>query len=373
MINLAFICTSKAWGGLELNVVKLTRNLSQNGVDVTIFARNGTPLAVSSMENDLKLLNLPFHRKYFCFKTALKLFKILSSGSYDGIFAFHTHDLALLAYTKKLLKLCRKPLPKMIYQQQMQLGVDKRDWYHTFIFSQFDYWISPLKLLAEQVTQKTRFPAERILQIPLGVEVEKFKNSSITLKEAREFFKVNENAFLFGIIGRIDKLKGQLFLCQAIIELRKKYPLVELLIVGEPTLNEENDYFLSIKELIKINNAEAYIHIRPFLKEVIIFYKAIDCFVMASQSETYGMVTIEAMAAGVPVIGTNSGGTPEILGNGEFGLLYNYNDLTSFLEKAELLINHQFDVSKTKAEALKKAIERYSTDVENRLINNIFR
>ena len=48
----------------------------------------------------------------------------------------------------------------------------------------------------------------------------------------------------------------------------------------------------------------------------------LDMFILASHSETYGMVTIEAMASGVPVIGTAAGGTQDIIQSEENGLLF---------------------------------------------------
>ena len=63
-----------------------------------------------------------------------------------------------------------------------------------------------------------------------------------------------------------------------------------------------------------------------------------DVFIMQSQGETFGMVTIEAMAAGLPVVGTNSSGTPEILGFGNHGLLYNPGDQETFKSNIKELL-----------------------------------
>ena len=64
------------------------------------------------------------------------------------------------------------------------------------------------------------------------------------------------------------------------------------------------------------------VFIRPFMKEMDVFFSSIDALLMATKAETFGMVTLEALAFGVPVIGSNAGGTPELLGQGKFGILF---------------------------------------------------
>jgi len=73
------------------------------------------------------------------------------------------------------------------------------------------------------------------------------------------------------------------------------------------------------------------VHLRPFMEDVSIFFSAIDWMVMATKAETFGMVSIESMACGTPVVGSNAGGTPELLENGKLGVLFetlNANDLS---------------------------------------------
>src|SRR5690606_35858245 len=97
-------------------------------------------------------------------------------------------------------------------------------------------------------------------------------------------------------------------------------------------------YYDLMLQKIKEFNLENRVFIRPFRKEIVVFYKAIDAFVMASKAETFGMVTIEALASGIPVIGSNAGGTPEILNHGEFGVLFETLNADDLAQK----INYYF-------------------------------
>ena len=82
------------------------------------------------------------------------------------------------------------------------------------------------------------------------------------------------------------------------------------------------------------------------------------------------MVTIEAMLAGVPVIATNSVGTPEILNYGELGLLYTYNDFNSFCEKVIYILNNEDKVKQMVTKAKETALQKYSHTTEcNQIID----
>lgn len=92
---------------------------------------------------------------------------------------------------------------------------------------------------------------------------------------------------------------------------------IHLLLVGEETRGEEQGYARDLRHLAKSLHLVDHVHFRGFVTDVPAAYAALDVFTLTSLSETYGMVTIEAMAAGCPVIATNSGGTPDLLTLGQ--------------------------------------------------------
>ena len=83
---------------------------------------------------------------------------------------------------------------------------------------------------------------------------------------------------------------------------------------------------------------------------------------MASKGETFGMVTIEAMMCGLPVIGTESSGTPEILGHGKHGLLFEPNSVKDASKKIRTLLEDPDLAKKLGVKAQKKALKKYALD-----------
>ncbi|NJM15848.1 MAG: glycosyltransferase family 4 protein [Bacteroidales bacterium] len=216
----------------------------------------------------------------------------------------------------------------------MQISIPKKDWLHTLRFSKIDLWISTLELLKEEVAQNTRFNAKKIKTIPLAVEL---PNVQMTKQEARAKLNLPQQAFMIGIVGRLDMLKGQHFLIECMAKLNAPLYNLHLLIVGEPTLNMGRDYETKLYQMVEGYKLGQHVHFKPFTKNLGEIYTALDVFAMASAKETFGMVTIEAMWHALPIIGTNTGGTIELLGNGEYGLLYQPDNHSEFIEKLLLL------------------------------------
>ena len=118
--------------------------------------------------------------------------------------------------------------------------------------------------------------------------------------------------------------------------------------MGNSTINEGNSYENEILSIIKKNNWSKKIHLIGHQSDMSNFYSAINCMVMASKSETFGMVTLESLAYEVPVIGSNAGGTPELLGNGEFGYLFESQNAKSLAKNILKAYRNKKDLSKSK-------------------------
>lgn len=127
--------------------------------------------------------------------------------------------------------------------------------------------------------------------------------------------------------GAISKAKGQNVSIEAVKELKRRGIEVKLLLAGAGQLNDvavktegiEN----SVNLLGKVNN----------LPEI---RKKVDLELVCSRCEAFGRVTVEAMMSSLPVIGSNSGGTPELIIDGENGFLFepcNYMDLANRIQE----------------------------------------
>ncbi|MHA1596696.1 MAG: glycosyltransferase family 4 protein [Candidatus Asgardarchaeia archaeon] len=172
-----------------------------------------------------------------------------------------------------------------------------------------------------------------------GVDTEKYKPpSEEELYELRDFLGLNEeNIVLF--LGRISYRKGIHLLLPAMFNLdRSLREKTRLLIIGEgelsPWLEEK---IREISNKVKVS----YLGYIPNSK-VIMYMKASDIVLVPSiYGEAFGVVIIEAMACGKPVIGTRVGGIPEIIEHMKSGLLVPPNDSKSIAKALTYLLENK--------------------------------
>ncbi len=308
-----------SWGGLEMNQLKNALWMRERGNEVFVFGIVRSRTEVFCTENNLDFISILTHRKYYDFSAATRLRSLLKEKEIEHVIIRHVNDMSVCA----LAKFWGKSRFKLHYFMEMQLGVKKRNLLHTLRFGQLDTWSCPLEWLKTQVETMTKVNKNKIVFIPTATDTEQF-SKTMSKDEARKLLNIETEKLLLGIAGRFDPQKGQLLLLRALANHAKSD--VEVLFLGETTYNEGNSYFDELQDFILKNNLSTRIYFRPFRKDIEVFYKAIDAFVMASKAESIGMVTIESMASGTPVIGSNAGGTVELLENGNNGFLFTSED-----------------------------------------------
>jgi D-inositol-3-phosphate glycosyltransferase len=369
--KIAFLITSTGWGGLEMNTLKLAKLLSEKEYQITLITQSNSSIYTQGKDIFASTILLQKKRKYFDFGAAKKIGTALKASAIETLFVFDNKDLDVVAWTKKLFY---KQL-FVLYQQHMQIGINKKDFLHSFRFNAIDIWISPLEYLKKEVTLRTKFPKEKIRVVPLCLDTTQFTTKKYTPSEALSKLHIQPKAPVIGIIGRIAEKKGQLFLVEALLNLKHKGTAIELLIFGSPTVNDPEceTYYNRILETVKENKLEDSVHLVPYQKDVSLFYNSVDIFVLASHSETYGMVTIEAMLSELPILATHAGGTSEILDYGKLGALYEYENQNEFCEKLRHLLKNKNEVSEMAGRAFEAASQKYRQEIEINGIDEIIK
>jgi D-inositol-3-phosphate glycosyltransferase len=167
------------------------------------------------------------------------------------------------------------------------------------------------------------------------MEAERFLMSKWTRAQARKELQLPDDAYVIGVLGRLDPKKGQNLVVRALAELRRKGDAnYHVVLMGNATINEGDEFTRQLMDIIRLQD---YVHFRPHMDDVMVFFRAVDLFAMPSHGETFGMVTIEAMAAGVPVVGTDKDGTRELLGEGRFGYLFQKEDVADFCRQVAVV------------------------------------
>jgi len=143
--------------------------------------------------------------------------------------------------------------------------------------------------------------------VPTGVDVERFRRGSgIGFRSA---IAVPRDAFLVGHVGRLAHEKNLAFLAQAVAAFMHREERAHFLVVGKgPAEKAMRDIFAGTTLLERVHFAST-LQSRLLVSS----YKAMDVFAFASKSETQGVVLVEAMAGGVPVVALDASGSRDVI------------------------------------------------------------
>ncbi|NBO70063.1 MAG: glycosyltransferase family 1 protein [Bacteroidetes bacterium] len=161
------------------------------------------------------------------------------------------------------------------------------------------------------------FPKEfKIEVVHYGIELETKKVISETGSFKKEFYLESRKGILFGTLARIVDQKDFPTLLLGFKEYCSKFGDSHLIIAGEGNLRQ------SMTEYSRQLGIDKKVTWLGNISETDDFLSILDVFVLASKIEGFGLVLLEAMRCGVPIIGSNASAIPEVIGSGN-GLIFN--------------------------------------------------
>lgn len=152
-------------------------------------------------------------------------------------------------------------------------------------------------------------PPKKIFVLYNGIEYEKF----FKIAESNKISK--EKPIIIGTVCRLEPQKGIRYLLLAMRIILTKFPSVQLEIIGNGSLLHE---LQTLVNKLGISNSVKFF---GKFADVIPFYKRMNVFVLPSLYEGFGIVLLEAMAAGIPVVATKVDGIKEVIVDGDCGIL----------------------------------------------------
>lgn len=147
-------------------------------------------------------------------------------------------------------------------------------------------------------------------------------NQALDSAKGRELLSVSPGVPLVGIVGRLDKWKGHKTFLHAMARVKVTMPQVRAVVVGDapPELPSYRQELVQLANQLGLNENVSFV---PFQADPASIMSALDVVVLASTSpEPFGRVLIEAMAAGKPVVASDSGACREIIDDGQQGMLF---------------------------------------------------
>jgi len=180
------------------------------------------------------------------------------------------------------------------------------------------------------------WPIDQIQTLYNHIDVGEIITQMVSSDEAREHLKLPPSAYIIGNVGRLHRDKDQATLIKGFAKALPKLPKNSLLvIIGEGLLGD------SLIQLAESLNVSAQVKLIGKVLNAKQYFKAFDVFALTSDHEPFGMVLLEAMAAGLPIICSDCGGGREVVKN--TGYLFPLGDADALASAMlDVYQNHSF-------------------------------
>ncbi|GAA0315538.1 glycosyltransferase family 4 protein [Bacillus carboniphilus] len=318
MDKILYLLNYPGMGGTEKYVVDLIHSLgpekcvfvySEEGLGLQTIKDTGVPTYQLSMRGPFDL------------QAALKLKKIIKD---ENIKTVHTQFLRE-NYVALLAKLLGADI-RVIWTYHVDVPMNLFVRQGNYLVTKLNHRVIAVSNFMFQQLVKKGIPEKKVKLIYNGVEEPELLPSPNPNEELK-----------ISIIGRLREEKGHDFLLKSLAKLDKQYPELPWIcnIFGDGPLENE------LHSLVKKLGLESRVNIKGFTNNKEEIYSQTDIVVIPSSNEALSYVAIEALSYSKVVIASNVGGLPEIVKDGETGILVEYGDVESLTTKLKKILTDQ--------------------------------
>jgi glycosyltransferase involved in cell wall biosynthesis len=331
-------------GGGGYHVYNLARELAERGVDVKVFTLNREKtffLRRTKIETHFGKVQVfrvaASHIPEFNYQIAPKLISLLLKENPDVIHAHgyqvFTTDAALVAS-----KLRKTSLVLTLHGFPRGFNDPAHRAHFNLIGKEALRKARRIISVSHRVAREFTaigVPEEKMAVIPNGIDLGEFKQLPAG-DPFRKRLDIKENEKIVLTVGRLEKIKGFQYLIRALPSIIKEVGSTRLVIAG-PDFN----YGGKLKKLTEETNVQDHVTFYGPIngKEKFEAFSAADVVAVPSLYEGFGMLLLEAMAAGKPLVATNTGAAPEIIQDGKNGILASPGDAEDLAGKIIKLLS----------------------------------
>jgi glycosyltransferase involved in cell wall biosynthesis len=357
-------------GGLSQHVFELSRALVAGGIQVELITAGGDELPEHEVMEGIGVWRVnPYHggneRDFIDWVQRLN-FALLEQGAvlsnregkYDLV---HAHDWLVTYAARGLKHIYNMPLLATIHATEFgrnnglysgeQRYISDIEWLLTY-----EAWkvICCSKYMEEELKHVFHLPGDKIKIIPNGIRPEAYRPAD--KKPSLERFHFNHDQKIVFYIGRLVQEKGIQILLEAAPIILERYPQTTFVIAGK------GPFEANLKNRARELGLEGKVHFLGYIDDQARneLYHAAAVAIFPSLYEPFGIVALEAMASGTPVVVSSVGGLDEIVEHEIDGLKIYPNDAWSLAEQVCRILGAEDWAASLAEKAYVKAINVYS-------------
>jgi glycosyltransferase involved in cell wall biosynthesis len=356
MFKILFLITDLKYGGAQTLLRNLLGNLDRKKFQPQVACLFGGDLPVGDELREMGIVVTDLKmEKVWRFDAFWRLYQLLKKEEFSIVHGslFHANIAARLVG-----KLAGIPVI-LTWRHSISIGPRWRDWVNRLTAKLDDKVVAVSNQVRRAEIDSTGISINKVEVIYNGIDVQEYYQvPQDECNMIRTEYNISDDAFVIGFIGRLHPVKNLDVLLDAfsLIQPRTKNALLVLAGRGEML-----DQLRELTRSLGIGNNIVFLGHQTEITKIL---KTFDILVLPSRIEGFGLVLLEAMASGVPVIATNVGGIPEVVEDGITGLLvspgdpnvlasaiyrlFNNQDLVDRLRMEGIrLVNHKFTIQKT--------------------------
>ncbi len=323
------LLSSEAWGGLELYVCRLADEMAHAGMETYLACNPDSRTGAFAREKNI--FAFPFIRHSY--PSLIDIIRLREFVQTKSISIVHTHYHSDVLTAS--LALHGPALQKVKLFHSAYMGIARKlDAFHRAVYDCVDGLFVSIPKFATEVKERIAIDPEKVHVLHYGRDLSSFEQNPSARKEIRHYLDIPDDEMLVGTMARIDPGKGIREFVESFLELKPSVrQRTSYLVIGEPTIKglkpngtlqyepKCEAYNRDVRNFVSQNKLEKNIKFIGFKNDYVPYLDAMDVFVLASHDEAYSLSVLDAMAMNLPVIGTNSGGTPYQISDGVSGLL----------------------------------------------------
>lgn len=352
-------------GGLAQHVYHLSRAVAKHGVEVHVVTIGGKDALPYEEQDGVKIHRVfPYQLESPDFRTwilhlnfSLLEYAVTLVNSLKGVDVIHAHDW-LVAYAGRALKHAfNTPLIATIHATEYgrnhglhndnQRYISNVEWWLTY-----ESWkvIVCSYYMERELKGFFGIPDDKLAVIPNGVDPDAF-----VIKKGAKALKNQEEKYVF-FIGRLVREKGVHILIEAAPKILSVFPQARFIIAGTGPYEQE------LKNLARAKQLEHRIHFAGYVNDDDRnqLYNQSSVAVFPSLYEPFGIVALEAMAAKVPVVVSDTGGLSEIVEHGIDGLKCYCDSPNSLADNIMAILGNDELAQRIKRKGYEKAVHQFN-------------
>ena len=336
-MKLLYVINSLSFGGAEKNLYQIVSMMVNKGHSVMVVAlfKDNKSDAVSMYDNFYeKTKDIVFLDSHGIsdFGRWLSLYKIIKELQPDLI---HSH----LPRSDLAVSICKLFIPSLVwvstYHDRYKKDTYSGYWIYYLVWPLLrmsTHYIAVSKVVEEWLIGMLHINKNRVSTIYHGVEV---KDDLASLDSSEQ------EGMTIGCLARYEYRKGATTLISAMVDVAKKFPDAKLLLAG----SDPSGYSSTLQKLINCLGLQDNVTLIGFSGDPIGFIDSLDIFAYASITEGFGIVLIEAMSRGCPIVASDISPINDIVVDGDTGILVDVDSSSDF---ANALISLLKDSKKRK-------------------------